>query len=497
MDVLAADIGASGGRIILGSLKKDRLGLKEIHRFPNGMHDLAGHLHWDIPAILAEIKNGILASKKHSKAIGSFGMDTWGVDYGLLTKDGDLLNLPFGYRDKRNQNAGKQYFKKMSWKTLYSLTGIQFLPFNTIFQLTAEMARKPRVIDKADKLLMIPELLTYFLTGAKAADRTNASTSQLLDAKTREWSAVILKTLGLKKSLLPAIVEPGTKVGKFSQRVSRDTGVQCPVIFPACHDTAAAVAATPAETKDDWCYISSGTWSLMGLELSKPILTDFSRENNFSHELGVNATYRYLKNIMGLWLIQECQRLWAKKGMKLTFPEICQEAEKQPMSESLIEPDHPLFLAPQDMTVAVAEYCRRSGQKVPSGVGPTARCVFESLALKYRLVYEQLNELMHGNVRTIHVFGGGSQNTLLCRMTAEASGCRVLAGPQEATALGNIGMQFIALGEIGSVAEMRQLIRKSFPIKEYLPKNRAAWDKSFAKFKDVSSKMASYTFKGC
>ncbi|OGS20662.1 MAG: rhamnulokinase [Elusimicrobia bacterium RIFOXYA2_FULL_39_19] len=469
MDVLAVDIGASSGRVMLGRFSKGRIKLETLHRFPNKIIEINNHLHWDILSLFEEIKTGLKIAKKRNIKPESIGIDTWGVDYALLTNGGVLQGLPYAYRDSRTKKAFEDTLKKISKESLYAHTGIQLLQINTIFQLAAFRKQCPALMNSADKLLMIPDLLNYFLTGRKITEYTIASTTGLLDIKKKNWSPGLIKKTGLKRKLFTDIIRPGSNVGKISKKISSETGIECNVTAVASHDTASAVAAVPMDKKENSCYISSGTWSLIGVELQKPVTTKTAMKYNFSNEGGFNGTFRFLKNVNGLWIIQECQRIWKSRGKNLNFVEICAYAEKSKPLESLIDPDDPVFLAPDDMIKEIQAYCKKSGQKVPESIGAVARCVFESLAFKYKIVLDSLNEITKTKIETIHIVGGGSNNELLCQLTANATGCKVLAGPVEATALGNIGVQLIASGAIASLDELRKVVSKSFQIKKYYP----------------------------
>ncbi len=474
MKLLAIDLGASSGRAILGELNGKKLSLTEVHRFANEMIERGGHKHWDVHRLRREM---LTALRKTGPGVESVGIDTWGVDYGYV-KGGEVIGLPFAYRDGRTQAViGAVHDRFGGHEGLYRINGLQFLPFNTIYQMAEDAASRPEVF-AADRMLMMPELLGFFLTGKFAAEYSIASTSGLLDARTRTWSDELRDALRLPRRLFSPVSQPGG----FRADLLPETGLRAKLILPGCHDTASAVAATPM-TGDDAMYISSGTWSLAGVELDEPVLTDAARRVNFTNEGGVGGKIRFLKNVMGLWLVQELQRLWAAEGRRLGFGEICAEAEKAPPFRSLINPNLPRFLAPKDMRAEIQEECRRTGQPVPEGVGPLARCVFEGLALAYRECLDQVQALTGRTIRRVHIVGGGVQNRLLCRMTADACGVPVAAGPVEATALGNLLVQAIALGAVGDIEAARGIVRSAFPLDEYTPGDRSEWESALARWR--------------
>ena len=415
----------------------------------------------------------------------SLGVDTWGVDFGLLAKDGSLLGLPFCYRDHRNAGAMEEYFKLVPKPALYEATGIQFMPFNTLFQIYAMVRARSSLLDAAADLLFMPDLFNFFLTGRKTAELTIASTSQLLDTRSKAWVPGLFQAMGLSKDLLQRITDPGTVLGPLEADVADATGLRdVPVVATAGHDTAAAVAAVPAEGPG-WAYISSGTWSLVGVEESAPIITPGALDANFTNECGVGGTVRFLKNVSGLWLLQGCRRAWAADG-PVTYEDLIRAAGEAAPFPALIDPDDPGFLNPPDMPEAVAAYCRRTGQAPPPTRAALVRGLLESLALKYRQVIAQLEPLVGRAVERIHVIGGGSRNSLLCQLTADATGRPVVAGPAEATAIGNLLVQAMAMGRVASPAEIRSIIRESFPLRSYLPSGSGTvWDEAEARFWDL------------
>ena len=482
---LAFDLGAESGRAVLGTLDGRRLSVHEVRRFPNTPLALSGHIHWNVYALFDEMKT---AMREGAAATGarpeSVGVDTWGVDFGLLARDGNLLGLPFCYRDHRNIGAMEDYFKLVPRSALYEATGIQFMPFNTLFQVYAMVREKSPLLDAAADLLFMPDLFNYLLTRKKTAEFTIATTSQILDPRTKAWIPGLFQAMGLSKKLLQNIIEPGTILGPLTEEVARETGFfGVPVVATAGHDTAAAVAAVPAEGRN-WAYISSGTWSLVGVEENAPIISAKSLESNFTNEGGVDGTIRFLKNVAGLWLVQGCRKAWAKDGL-LSYEELVQAAADARAFTAFIDPDNRDFLNPPDMPEALTAYCRKTGQKVPESRAAVVRSLFESLALKYRTVIDQLRLVLGHPIEKIHIIGGGSRNELLCQFTADATGLPVVAGPAEATAVGNILVQAMAMGRVSSLAEMRAIIRESFELRTYEPADTAAWDAASARFRDV------------
>ncbi len=484
---LAFDLGASGGRGIVGKLKDGRLSTREMCRFPNGMITVRGHLHWNIFELFERIKEGLSrCAGTASEQPLSVGIDTWGVDFGLLARDGSILGLPYGYRDHRTDGAMESFFEKLPRERVYELTGIQFLPLNTLFQLEAMVREGSPLLEVATDLLFIPDLITYLLTGVKATEFTFATTSQLYNPRTGDWEDELLAALGLPRTLMQEIALPGTMIGEPTAEVRAETGIgRVPVIAVATHDTGSAVAAVPAEG-EDWAYISSGTWSLMGVETRTPIITDESLRLNFTNEGGVEGTYRFLKNITGLWLLEECRRAWAAERA-LEYDELMALARAAKPFCAMVDPDHPEFLNPPDMPEAIRRVCEISSQREPKSHGEFVRCALESLALKYRHVLGQLRRVCPNPINRIHVIGGGARNQTLCQFTADATGLPVIAGPAEATAVGNIMTQALAHGFVGSLAEMREVIRRSFEPIRYEPQETEKWDKAYARFKEIVS----------
>ena len=482
---LAFDLGAESGRAILGKLETDRLSTRELSRFPNSPVQAHGHLHWDIQGLFEEVKNGTKACLKEASVHPeSLAVDTWGVDFGLLDKDGNILGLPFAYRDTRTKGAMEAVFKRVPLEKIYRWTGIQFMPFNTLFQLYSMVKDKSPLLERAACLLFMPDLITYLLTGEKKNERTIASTSQLLDPNRSAWSEELFAALRIPLGMMQKIVIPGTVVGKLSPAIRKETGLkETPVIATASHDTASAIAAIPA-SGENWAYISSGTWSLMGIESARPIINKKALQSNFTNEGGVSGTTRFLKNICGLWLIQQCRKEWSRT-VAVTYEELTRSAKEAPPFKTLIDPDWPDFLNPRSMPDAIGEFCLKTKQAVPRTVPEISRCILESLALKYRFTLDELRELREKPIERIHIIGGGSQNHLLCQWTADATGLPVIAGPAEATAIGNIMVQALALGYVRSLDEIREIVRHSFVLKNYEPRGAKEWNLAYERFRSI------------
>jgi rhamnulokinase len=479
--LLAIDLGAESGRGVLGAFDGQTLRLDVVHRFANGPVQTLDTMHWDVLRLHAEILNAL----RVAKAIDSVGIDTWGVDFALLGRGGTLLGNPRHYRDPHTEGAMEAAFQKVPKAEIHRRTGLQFMRINSLYQLLAMQRDRSPLLDAAETILFIPDLFHYFLTGIKVNEFTDASTSQLLDPHTRTWAYDLIERFGLPAKIFGTIVQPGTILGPLRTAVATETGIMSvPVIAPATHDTGSAVAAVPARG-ESWAFISSGTWSLFGTELPQPLVTDAALAANFTNEGGVAGTTRFLKNIMGLWLVQECRRAWEKAGKTYTYDELVRLAEAAPAFASLVDPDDPAFLLPPNMPAAIGEFCRRTGQPAPTESGAVVRCCLESLALKYRWALEKLEGLMGNRLDVIHVVGGGSQNALLCQWTADATGRPVLAGPVEATALGNLLVQMLGLGLIGSLAEGREVVRRSVDVTTYEPRDGGRWDEQYQRFANL------------
>ncbi|NIR51474.1 rhamnulokinase [candidate division KSB1 bacterium] len=482
---VAFDLGAESGRTMLGTLADQRLSIKEVSRFPNGMINILGHLHWDIFRLFEEMKQGLqqCASELQGRP-ESLSVDTWGVDFALLAEDGTFLGLPFAYRDARTEGMMAEFHKLVPREKLYEMTGIQMLPFNSIYQLYAMSKANSSALQAAHDILFMPDAFNYLLTGNMSSEFTFATTSQLYNPTKGDWEDTLLEALGISRAKLQNIVAPGTTLGTLHESVTNDTGLEpIPVIACASHDTGSAVAAVPATGKD-WAYLSSGTWSLMGVEMTHPVLTEQAMSFNFTNEGGVEGTFRFLKNIMGLWLVQQCKKSW-DQDTPISYEELTRLAETAPPFRSMIDPDAPSFLNPPDMPEAMRLFCDKTGQGAPESHGEIVRCALESLALKYRVVLEQLRQIYPHEIKTIHVIGGGAKNELLCQFTANATGLPVVTGPTEATAIGNIMVQALAMGYVNSHAEIRQVIRNSFELNSYEPRESESWERAYGGFTDM------------
>jgi len=481
------DLGAGSGRVVAGIYNGARLELNEPTRFSNDAVKETDGWHWNIERLFASVKQGVaLAAKKYGDAVVSIGVDTWGVDYGLLDADGKLLCAPFQYRDSRTRGMQEEAFRRMPRKEIYQRTGIQFPFFNTLFQLLAE-ANSPERLEKAERLLFMPDLIHYFLTGIGVSEKSIASSSQLLNPHTQEWEWDVIKAMGFPERIFGKLVDAGTVLGGLHPGVAAEVGAnRLQVIAPAGHDTASAVVGVPAEESEP-VFLSSGTWSCMGRELNHPVISEESYPTAFSNEGGVFGTTRFLKNIAGMWLLQESKRIWDAAGKSASYADLIARAEKSPPFTAFVDPDATDFQAPANMVDALAAFCRRSGQIAPTDPGACTRMILESLALKYRFVKESLAQVTHKPVDRIYIVGGGCQNHLLNRFTADALNCTVVAGPVEAASIGNIIMQLCALGETRSLIEGRALVRRSFETRTFKPKNAGAWDDACGRFQKILS----------
>lgn len=490
-NVATVDLGAESGRVIVAGFDGAVLRLDEAHRFPNepvrvrSAARAGDNLHWDVLRLFHEIKTG-LGRAARKATLASAGLDTWGVDFALLDARDRLIGNPYHYRDARNDGMLDVIFQRVPRETVFERTGIQFLPFNSLPQLMAMVEDRDDALDAAQTFLTIPDLFNFWLSGAKACEFTNATTTQMYDTRAGAWARGMLATLDIPSHIFPDVVQPGTVLGNVLPAISAETGLPAiPLIAPACHDTGSAVAGTPL-TSPRSAYISSGTWSLIGVEAQAPVITAQALAGNFTNEGGVNGTVRLLKNVMGLWLLQESRRTWAHDGHEYGYAELARLASEAQPFVSLIEPDDASFLAPGDMPARIRAYCAARGQHAPAGVAETARCIFDSLALKYRLILEKLEGMLGQSIDAVHVVGGGSQNALLCQLTADAARKPVHAGPVEATAIGNALVQLIALGAIGSLEEGRAIVAHSFPTTTYTPGPMPGLDEAYARFKLLS-----------
>ncbi len=472
----AVDLGATSGRVILATVGDGKISLEEILRFPDPIIEMQGHFYWDLPAIYKSVIDGLGAIAARCEKIESIGIDTWGVDFAMFGRDGAMLRLPYCYRDPHTEGAPEKFFERMPCRTLYEKTGIQIMNFNSVFQFDTLRRNGCSALEAADKILFIPDALAYLLTGNAVTEYTIASTAQMIDPRTKQWDADILGELGLAPEKFGRMVMPGDAIGTLTAEVQRLTGLGAvPVVAVASHDTGSAVAAVPAEN-DDFAYLSSGTWSLMGIESKEPIIDERSFAMNFTNEGGVEGTVRVLKNICGMWLLERCRAEWPETD----YSEITAEAERAEPFRSVINPDAQCFANPASMTEAIAEYCRRTGQPVPETVGQYARCIFESLALRYRQVTEMLKTLSQHPIERLYVIGGGARNEMLNRFTADATGIPVETGSSESTAIGNVMMQAKHAGVAGSMAEMRRIIRASLTdSRRYEPADGDKWQAAY------------------
>jgi rhamnulokinase len=478
---LALDLGAESGRAIVGSLSDGKLSLTEPYRFLNQPVSKPDGLHWDVANLWNEIKRGISISAEKFQ-LESLGVDTWGVDFVLLDQDGKLLSDPHHYRDARTDGMLEAAYKRIPREEIFAQTGIQFMQINTLYQLLSMVIAKDPQLEAAKTFLTIPNLFNYWLSGQIACEFTHATTTQCFNPVTHSWAFTLLKSLGIPTHIFPSVCEPGTCLGDLLPEVATETGTGAlSVIAPACHDTGSAVAAVPAENAD-FAWLSSGTWSILGAEVREPALGPKALEYNFTNEGGVFGTWRLSKNIMGLWLVQECKREWGLAYDELTL----MAAEAKPFM-AVIDPDDSMFLHPGNMPEKIRKFCADANQSIPQTQGEIVRVVLESLALKYRLTLERLEELTGKHLSPLHIFGGGTKNRLLNQFSANATGRTVVTGPVEATAIGNILMQAITLGEIDSLGAARQLVRRSFEIVEYHPEKSDGWEQAFEKLKALSS----------
>lgn len=478
---LAIDLGAESGRAILGTLNGNKLVLIEMHRFANIPVRLPDGLHWNILQLWSEIKNAIaLTARKQDNQSFSIGVDTWGVDFGLLDKNGALIGNPYHYRDNRTDGMMEQAFQRMPREKIFDATGIQFMQLNTLYQLFAMSVGNSPALDIAETFLTIPDLLNYWLTGEITCEFSNATTTQCYDPRQSNWSTSLLEAIRIPRRIFPKIILPSTKLGALLPHIADEVGMQATVIAPACHDTGSAVAAVPARNQN-FAWISSGTWSIMGAELREPVITPASLKNNFTNEGGVGGTFRFSKNIAGLWLVQECRRQWAHEGEEISYAELTQMAAQAKSFCAVIDVDDADFLKPGDMPTRIRAYCERTGQASPQSKGEFVRCALEGIALKYRFVLERIEEMIGHQLEPIHIVGGGTQNRLLCQFTADATNRQVVTGPIEATAIGNVMVQAIALGHINSLADARAIVANSFGMNTFEPCQRVGWDEAYAR----------------
>jgi rhamnulokinase len=481
---LAFDLGAESGRALLGNLDGAKLSLDEMHRFSNPNGRMNGRLHWDLLGQWEHLKEGL--RKTAGTRLDGLAVDTWGVDFGLIGADGDILGNPLHYRDSHTDGVMDQVFASVKKEEIFQSTGTQFMQFNTLFQLWALKKSSPHLLKSAQTMLFMPDLFNFLFAGARKAEFSITSTSQMYDMRKKQLARGLLESLDLPTGILPEVVPSGTVVGEVTAAVGEECGVgPVPVIAPAGHDTASAVAAVPAAAGEkSWCYISSGTWSLMGVELAEPIINEQSLKFGYTNEGGVGGSIRFLRNIMGMWLVQECRRFWIKEGHDHAYAELTQMAERA-ASTALVDPNYQPFLAPGRMVPKIDDFCKLTGQRGPSSRGEYVRTCLDSLALTYRQTLVGLEKILGRSIDTIHIVGGGAQNQLLNQMTADACGRRVVAGPVEATAIGNILVQAMAVGAIKSLDEARAVVRNSFDVKTYEPRETKKWDEAYERFRGI------------
>lgn len=483
MHYLACDLGAESGRLMLGTLQDSRLSLEELHRFPNGPVETEHGLCWDVPRLFSELKAGLKIAADRKLPIKSISCDAWGLDYFLLDKTGEVMEPTFCYRDSRNQGGIDRTLDKLSWETIYEETGIQFVQINSLFQMAAESTQR---IEQMRTFLPLGDGFNYLLCGVVKSEISLASTTQLYNPRTGNWADKILDAFNWDHDKFPELIPSGTLLGRLKPELAVESGLsEIEVIATCSHDTGSAVAAVPAEGTD-WAYLSSGTWSLIGVELAEPIITDKSRELNFTNEIGYGNSVRLLRNCIGMWLLSECRRMWAEGGQEYDYAALTQIAEEAEPFTSLINPEDERFFKPDNMPSAIARFCSETNQPEPTTHGATVRCVLESLALLYAQRLEEAEELTGQPINHLHIVGGGSRNGLLNQFTANACGVEVIAGPTEATALGNVLVQAIALGDLPDLANARQVVRQSMDVESFQPEDSAAWDVAKTRFKELT-----------
>ena len=482
--VLAFDFGASSGRAMLGTFDGNKIDIKEIHRFSNDPVTLNGTMYWDVLRLFFEIKQSLIKAKRFGR-IDSIGIDTWGVDFALLDEFGQLLENPIHYRDKRTTGMIEKSFEKISKDEFYNITGNQFMEINTVFQLLALKEKRSHLLEKADVMLLMPDLFNYLLTGKKVTENSIASTTQLFNAKNRAWSDKVIETLGLPRRIFTKIVPSGTIIGNVSEEISEELKIDmCDVIAVAGHDTQSALVSVPT-TEKDFVFLSCGTWSLLGTEIDEPIINEKSNNYNITNEGAYGDKASFLKNIIGLWLIQESKRQWEREGREYEFSQLEEMAKEVKPFKCFIDPDDPVFVQTGDIPSRIKDYCVKTNQEVPQSEGEIVRCINESLAMKYRYSLEEIKECTNKDYSVIYMVGGGIQSKLLCQMTASACNCKVSAGPIEATVLGNIAIQLIATKQIENLYKAREVIKNSQDINQYYPNDFDLWNRAYERFKDV------------
>ena len=486
---VAFDLGAESGRAMVGHFDGARIALSDVHRFLTGPTVLPDGLHWDVLRFWNEIKHSLgLVAAQFGRDLAGIGLDTWGVDSALLDRDGALIGNPYHYRDSRTDGMYAEAFRRVSREEIFEATGIQFMEINTLYQLLSMVVRRSPLLDAASTLLMIPDLFNYWLTGRKVCEFSEATTSQCYDPRAGDWAWPLLERLGIPTRIFTEVVPTGTTLGPLAAQVADEVGLgRVPVIAPACHDTGSAVAAVPA-AGPGFAWISSGTWSIMGSEELRPVISAQSLAYNFTNEGGVGNTFRFSRNIMGLWLVQECRRTWARQGEERSYAELTEMAAAAPPFLAVVDPDCPEFVKPGDMPARIRAYCQATGQRVPETPGQVVRCALEGLALKYRWVLERLEEMLGHRLDPLHIVGGGTQNRLLSQFTADCIGRQVITGPVEATATGNVLVQAMAQGHLGSLAEAREVVRRSYELSTFEPRERAGWDDAYGRLLELMAR---------
>ncbi len=484
---IACDLGAESGRVILGTLADGRVVLEEIHRFANAASHIQSSLRWNVLRIFEELKVGLREVAARGVTVSSLSVDSWGVDYVLFNGRQPMVALPFQYRDSRTEKTYTTALDQGGREMIFAETGIQFMAINTLYHLIADVQENSDVLAIADQFLTIADYMNYLFSGIACAEVSLVSTTQLYNPVSRDWSSKLIKRFNLPKKLFPKIVPSGTRLGPLTDEITAETGLQSVQTIATCsHDTGAAVAAVPAEAGDQWAYLSSGTWSLIGVELPEPLINERVLAANYTNEAGFDGTTRFLKNIVGLWLLQECRRSWQRRGIDLDYAEINRLAEEAEPFRSIINPDGARFMSPPDMPAAIVEFCRQTGQATPETPGQFTRCIFESLALLYGKTLDTIEELTGRTITKLHIVGGGSQSKLLNQFAANSTGRTVLAGPVEATAIGNVLIQAIAMGELKSLTELRQVVKSSFEIQTFTPQPSSALQQSRQQFAEIS-----------
>ena len=483
---IACDLGAESGRVMLGRLEDGRLTLEEINRFPSAVVRVLGSLRWDVLRIYEELKTGLREIATRNLPIAGVSVDSWGVDYVLINAVHPMISPPFHYRDERTTVTYEKIRESVGSKLIFEETGIQFMPINTIYHLASDVEKSRELLELADCFLMIGDYFNYLFSGVARVDESNASTTQLYNPRTRSWSEVLIERCGIPRKIFPELVPPGTVLGPLLPELAAETGLAGVRVIASCsHDTGEAVAAVPSQD-GDWAFLSSGTWSLIGVELAQPLINEEARAHNFTNEAGFGGTTRFLKNIVGLWILQESRRAWARQGLNLDYANLTAEAEKAEPFRSLINPNAARFAKSCEMPDNIAAYCRETGQPAPETPGQYTRCILESLALSYRTALSEIEQLIGRSLTRLHIVGGGSQSALLNQFAASAIQREVIAGPVEATAAGNIGIQAIALGQVESLNALRKIVRDSFPLHTFQPLDSERWQEAYDRFTQLN-----------